>query len=179
MVFTAGTNLARFRNKLSSISKGIAGALLGSSGFSADVAMKHALQRFEESGSNKRAQVSPSGKKWPPPSPNTLRTRKKNKSGASQALVDTGLMRNSLQATQSRSGGDHQIDISIKPGVFYKRKRGRISVAEVAALQQKGFITHLGGVVPARPFSGIDDDTARIIEGNVFTRLKAQLRGLD
>ena len=175
----ANASLAGLRTKIRRVRRGISNALDDSSEFAEDLVLQHTLQRFQRAGSNKRAQTAPSGFDWPPPAESTLRSRKENRGGSNQALVDTGLLRDSIYARKRKSGGGHDIAIRIRPGVQYKKSGGkRIAVSTVARLLQNGFVNARGGFVPPRPFAGIDDDTARVLEGGVITRLKAQLFGL-
>lgn len=179
MKLFAKARLSGLRTKLRKVRRGISDALDGSAEFAESLVLKHTLQRFQRAGANKRAQTSPEGYDWPPPAESTLRSRKENRGGRSQAMVDTGLMRDSIYAKRRKSGGDHDVSIRIRPGVQYSKGGGkRIAVSTVARLLQNGFINAQGKFVPPRPFAGIDEDTAKVLEGGVITRLKAQLFGL-
>lgn len=174
------TKVAR---RLKQYQRGIKDAIDDTSEFAAEVALKHTLQRFEAAGRNKRAQQSFTGEDWVPPKASTLRNRKKNKGGRTQSLVDTGLMRDSVRARLRKGRKEREAIIFIRPGVRYPKKKGSIAVSTVAKLQQRGYITasnsRIGGrYVPPRRFMGIDEDTERVIRGDLATRLKAKILGL-
>ena len=176
-------SLEKIRTKFTRIRKGFADAVDGTTDFALDVALKHTLQRFDAAGANKRAQQSPSGYNWSPPKLSTLSNRLENKGGDNQALVDTGLMRDSIRVKKRKRGrGQTDIITYIQPGARYRKKNGSIAVSTVAKLQQRGYITAPasripGRYVPPRPFSGVDADTERVITGNLAIRLKAKLFG--
>jgi len=176
----AKVSLSKIGQKFRRIQKGIDASIKGTSNFALDVALKHTLQRFEAAGANRRAQEAPNGYRWPPPRPATLESRKVNRSGSKQALVDTGLMRDSIRVKKRKRGrNDADIITYIQPGRYYQKPNNKkIAVSTVARLQQKGFITAGGAYVPPRPFSGVDPDTEKVITGNLITRLKASLFGL-
>ncbi len=178
----AKINQTKVAKRLKQYQRGIRDAIDDTSEFAADIALKHTLQRFEAAGRNKRAQQSYTGEQWRSPRESTLRNRKKNRGGSNQSLVDTGLMRDSIRARLRKGRKEREAIIFIRPGVRYPKKKGSIAVSTVAKLQQRGYITAPGSRIPGRyvaprRFMGIDEDTERVIRGNLSTRLKAKLFG--
>jgi hypothetical protein len=131
--------------------------------------------RFAPSGSNPRAQTSPAGVKWVAPSYFTVISRKRNRSRFNQALVDTGLLRRSVQIIETRLS-----DLAIQQG----RAGIRVGIPTSSPAygygtkMQYGGVTIHGNRIPARPFLGIGTLENRYLTRIIQNYLDAYSRGV-
>jgi len=172
--FKPTVDLKRFYRKMKRVTQRIGGAIDDSTEFTSEIVLAHTLQRFETLGANRRAQRSPKRSQWPRPAQATLESRKVNRDGTNQALVDTGKLRDSIYVRTTDKGKKRIVQTGIRPGVFYKKRKGRIAVSTVARYMEQGTSN-----VPPRPFSGMDDDTREEISNGVFRRVKAAVSGFN
>lgn len=179
--FSITSTIRNFVARLRTAPAKLAVAAKGGTELAAATALRHTRDRFEPAGANPRAQMSPAGLRWPPPSPITMEKRQENDND-SQAMVDTGLMVRSLQSKIKQVSNTYTARIFIDPALNYHKPNGKtISVARVARLLQAGFVgVSPGGtiIVPPRPFTPMDKATIDEINENLVSRVVRAFRGI-
>ncbi len=128
------------------------------------------IERFAPRGKNRNAQRGPDGRFWRGPKQSTVRRRKVNTTGITQALVDTGKLRNAIDVVKRLPP---YVRINGGFGVFSIGIRGAAAV--YAGVQNFGGKTPSGATIPARPFMGISKRDAKTFELTLLKNIKRRI----
>lgn len=125
-----------------------------------DLILAATLARFEPEGTSPTAQKSPERVPWVPITDYTARNRRQN-TNRSQALVDTGALRDAIKITRT--------NLKRVVGENTRRATARVGIPVTSPQYEKGIRMQdgytkpgRGGVmieIPARPFIGLDPRT--------------------
>ena len=128
------------------------------------------VERFAPRGTNPNAQRGPDGRMWKSPQSSTVRGRKVNTTGVTQALVDTDRLRNAIDVVKRLPPF---VRLNGGLGVFSIGVRGAAAV--YAGVQNFGGTTPTGGVVPPRPFMGVSKKDAKTFELSLAKNIKKKI----
>lgn len=172
-ITTKWLGLGKLRSRISKIAS--ATAAVFHKGDYGQFLVDRTVSRFAPAGVTDNAQTAPNGRPWARPHPSTLRRRRKNKRGATQALVDRGDLRKSIRvlskdlsttALHTTSGG--KIIVGVDPSS---------RAAKYAAVHQYGGRTPQGATIVARPFLGFSAEDIRQIGNKTRTGWRSAFRG--
>ena len=128
------------------------------------------VERFAPRGTNRNAQSGPDGRPWRSPKASTVKRRKINTTGVTQALVDTDKLRNAIDIVKRLPPF---VRINGGFGVFSIGVRGAAAV--YAGVQNFGGTTPKGAEIPARTFMGVSKRDAKTFELSLAENIKKRI----